>query len=376
MGLRGPDRAFHDRGAVSGKYSAFCGLRHSPLPLSRGEERGSRSLRSFFVAFLLLLTTLSFAHPANVPVAKAKYSADGKLELRVHFDILAFVCEEKPTVIFDPPMNAMLDGDQDLLGERLKDAEARFIKGLSILSEGMPVSIDSITFPALKDIQDYVKENPKVRLPVMLTVVVTCHLQPSSRVSYKFPELLDTVILTREFPYQEPIAEPVEPGAKSTSVITPTKAQIDALAATFNVPREVPIPKMKPEQAKRAIQSQYDAWTTAYVNNDVDILLGILAPDYVLKTAKGDVIHFAEYKVGLDMKRGKKPDTKSYKQKILNVTLQGGVAAVWSRETTTVRDRGPEPVTFEHDYIDTWVWKSGKWLLQNTATQKEQIIKK
>ena len=44
-----------------------------------------------------------------------------------------------------------------------------------------------------------------------------------------------------------------------------------------------------------ALQARYDAWSKAYMANDVDTLLSILAPDYTLKTSSGTEIKRSEY---------------------------------------------------------------------------------
>jgi hypothetical protein len=82
----------------------------------------------------------------------------------------------------------------------------------------------------------------------------------------------------------------------------------------------------------------------------------------------------------LKMRKQKHSDTTRYSTEILRMTLKDGVAAIFSRETTT--DPGvnqvsgkAEPVSYQHDYIDVWVLKSGKWKLKSTVTQLEQRLK-
>ncbi len=327
---------------------------------------------------LLLAATAAFAHPANVCVAKAKVGLDRSLEFRIHFDIIAFACEERPTIIADAPMNALLDGPEDDLNARLADAKKRLLRDLKVEIDGKPTTLDSYQFPSRAEILSAAAESPQARLPVMMTVVFNVHMPADAKAAkFTLPALLDTVILTTELPYQEPAAEPVEPGQSSSSIQIPTKAEIDKLAASFTRPRAEQPPTSNLAEVRKAIQAKYDAWTKAYTHNDVDTLLSILATDYTLKPAKGDVLSYAEYATGLKLKRGKPADTKTYTQKLLNLTLQGGIAAIYSRETTIVTKPAPDgkvaSTTFVHDYIDTWIWRGGKWLLQSTVTQRELI---
>jgi len=189
--------------------------------------------------------------------------------------------------------------------------------------------------------------------------------------------VMGTVILTTEFPYTEPISEPVEPGLASVPQTVPTAEAVAKLAASMGVhpPTKSP-PAVTESQARRAIQRQYDAWSRAYMAHDVDTLLGILAPDYLLKTAKGATMTRAEYEVMLRLRKKKHSDTTRYRTELLRLTLHDGVAAVFSRETTTDRETNPktgkpESVSYQHDYIDAWVLSNGRWRLQSTVTQKE-----
>jgi hypothetical protein len=277
-------------------------------------------------------------------------------------------------------MNGLLDGPLTDLQERLTAARQRFLDGFSIGEASNRGVVDSIDFPTAADIHKVVDGGQTPRLPVMMTATLRCHLKAGVRkVSFRFPEVLGPVVLTTEFPYQEPISESIEPGESSAVLDVPTQAQVDALAASM-LPAKTS--KAKPSavptepQARKAIQKQYDAWSKAYMAHDVDTLLSILAPAYSLKTAQGTQINRTEYEVMLKLRKQKHSDTTQYKTEILRITLRDGVAAIWSRETTT--DPGlnqktgkKEPVSYQHDYIDLWIYSSGKWLLKNTATQKE-----
>jgi len=335
------------------------------------------------LALLLALTPVAFAHPANVPVARAKVKVDGTFELTVSFDILAFVLDQTPEIVLDAPMNGLLDGPVADLQERLTAAQKRFLESFSIGDAAHPGVVDSVDFPSATDIHKVVDGGQMPRLPVMMTATFRCHLKAGvNRISFHFPEVLGPVVLSTEFPYKEPVSESIEPGESSTSLELPTQAQVDALAASMRpdsrTPNRVDAQPTEP-QARKAIQKQYDAWSKAYMAHDVDTLLKILAPTYVLRTAQGTTIKRNEYEVMLKMRKQKHSDTTLYKTEIVRITLRDSVAAIWSRETTT--DPGinqktgkKEPVSYQHDYIDLWTFSAGKWLLKSTTTQKEQRI--
>ncbi len=309
-----------------------------------------------------------------------KVTPDGKIELSITFDILAFVLDQTPQIVLDAPMNALLDGPSTALQERLVTSKTRFLQGLSISGGPKAAMVDSVDFPSAGDIHNVVNEGQTPRLPVMMTATFHCHLLPGVKtVSFQFADVLGTVVLTTEFPYKEPKSETVDPEESSSPMQLPTQAEVDALAAAMK-PRPTPpkpTERAKTEQeARTAIQRQYNRWSKAYMAHDVETLLSILAPGYTLKTAQGTQIKRSEYGVMLKMRKQKRSDTTHYTTEILRITLRDGVAAIFSREHTT--DPGvdqktgkPTTVSYQHDYIDLWVYANGRWLLKGTVTQRE-----
>lgn len=334
-------------------------------------------------SLLSLVPSLASAHPANIPVARAKVQVDGHFDLEVTFDILAFVLDQTPQLVLDAPMNGLIDGSDSELQNRLNEAKKRFLQGLRIGEPANPGIVDSIDFPSAADIHQVVDGGQLPRLPVMMTTTLHCHLRPGIRtISFHFAEVMGTVVVTTEFPYIEPISESVDPGDDSVTHTLPTQAEVDSLAASMQPRTESakkPTKAPTESEARKAIQKQYNSWSKAYMAHDVDTLLSILAPTYTLKTAQGKFIKHTEYAVMLKMRKQKHSDTTRYSTEILRITLKNGVAAIFSRETTT--DPGlnqktgkSEPVSYQHDYIDLWIYAAGKWLLQSTVTQREQLL--
>lgn len=326
---------------------------------------------------------IASAHPANIPVARAKIEVDGRIELTFTFDVLAFVLDQTPQIVLDAPMNALLDGPSSALQDRLVTSKKRFLEGFTIGDAANPGVVDAIEFPTAAEIHQVVDAGQIPRIPVMMTATLRCHLKAGVRkVSFRFAEVLGTVVLTTEFPYTEPISDSVEPGDSSTVLQLPTQAEVDAIAASIAPKKAEPkkIDTLPTEsEARRGIQKQYNAWSKAYMAHDVDTLLSILSPKYTLKTAQGTLINYPEYAVMLKLRKQKHSDTTLYQTAILRITLRDGVAAIWSRETTT--DPGlnqktgkKEPVSYQHDYIDLWTYTANKWLLKGTVTQREQLL--
>jgi len=330
-----------------------------------------------------LLFTLAAAHPANIPVARAKVQVDGKIDLSFTFNILAFILDQTPELVLDAPMNALLDGPKADLQARLDAAKKRFVDGLAIGGAERSGVIDLVDFPTATEVLQVANSGQAARLPVMMTTILHCHLKPGVRnVSFRFADVLGPTVLSTEFPYQEPVSESIEAGDWSQSLPIPTQSDVDRIAASLKPHKLESKARGKPPteaDAKAAIQKQYNAWSKAYMAHDIDTLFGILASGYSLKTAKGAIINHDEYEVMLKLRKQKHSDTTRYSTEIVRITLTDGVAAVWSRETTT--DPGLDqktgkatPVSYQHDYVDLWIYSGGKWLIKSTVTQKEQLL--
>jgi len=344
-----------------------------------------RLLRILLPLFVLLGLTggaLAARHPANIAVARSRVTPDGKIEFEMQFDVLAFVLSETPTTVLDPPMNALLDGPPDALAARLAEAKKRFEEGFQISADQESGKIDRFDFPTMVDIRQWLKDGATPRLPVMLHLNITAHLpEGAKRISYYFPEVLGTVVLTTEFPYHEPISEAVEPSNFSQTLTIPSAEEIATAKRSMTSRPEAAKPQKTESEAKAkaAIQHQYNAWSHAYMANDVPKLLSILTPAYTLKTAKGSLIKYSEYAVMLNLRKKRHSDTSRYQTEILRMTLQKNVAAIFSRETTTDSELNPKTgkrttTSFQHDYIDVWMLRDGKWRLQSTVTQREQSL--
>ena len=175
------------------------------------------ALPAFFLAALCVGSTRCAAHPASIAAATAKVSPDGHFAVEARFDLLAFVLDDTPQRIGDGPMNALLDGPAPDLQARLAEAEGRFRHDFQASGGSGPGVVDAVAFPSLTDMQQWRDSGVKPRLPVTMTVTVSGHLPPgAASASFRFPNVLGMIVVTTEFPYREPVSEPVEAGTFST----------------------------------------------------------------------------------------------------------------------------------------------------------------
>ena len=207
---------------------------------ARGKREGGDLFRLLLVRVLFLLLSLSlfpfaWAHPANVPSAQIKVAPDGTFTARVRFDVVAFATLATPRDADDRAMSALIDGPDDALAASLADAAGRFRRGFSALDGGV---IDRLEFPTVGTVRRFLAGNPSPRLPAMLTTLVWGHLPRGARtIAFRYPDLFDTVIQTVEFPYREPVSEPVDTGHASSTLTIPTPEEIARTSAIFATPR-------------------------------------------------------------------------------------------------------------------------------------------
>jgi len=112
------------------------------------------------------------------------------------------------------------------------------------------------------------------------------------------------------------------------------------------------------------------------VNNDVETILSILAPDYTLHTYTGTTIKRADYETSLRKRKAAKKPATAYETKIASVQVTGATASVVSDETS--KTASLDPITNKrvklihiHRYLDTWVRSGRVWRLQKTVTTLE-----
>lgn len=321
-------------------------------------------------------------HPANAPAAQAKVSLAGAFELKVRFDVLAFCLGVPPSEVTDPEMNALLDGPQANLDARLAESKSRFVSEIRVIGSGGEARIDTVEFPTVQAIRVLTLNGSKQRLPVMATMVLRGTLPDGSKsISVRLPEALGPLVLTTEFPYCEPISAALEPGAASGPIPFPTEAEVEAAKRSFtdrmnSQKHDLKLPNLPTSQIQAGIQAQYNAWSAAYMKNEVETLLGMLSPEYTLTTADNRVIERPEYEATLNLRRRANSDTSSYSTQILKLTLDRDAVQVISRETSVSHVKNEksgvvETVNHMHDYLDRWIYLEGKWLLSSTVTQRE-----
>ena len=127
---------------------------------------------------------------------------------------------------------------------------------------------------------------------------------------------------------------------------------------------------------KDDIDRQYKRWGRAALVNDVDTILAILAPEYVLHTYSGKAITHREYEASLRQRKAANKPATVYETSMADITVSSDTALVTSDETSN--NVSVDPITNKkvklvhvHRYKDTWVRIRGVWRLRNTLTTVE-----
>jgi hypothetical protein len=177
--------------------------------------------RARWAVFLLLMAAgwPLAAHPAYLTSAVATIQRDGRFEVRVRFDTLAFALNDTSDRMPDPPMNALLDGPRAELERRMTAARVHFMRHFQLEANGRPVAIAALHFPTTDDVLAWKAANHEPRLPVLLSAEVSGQLPPdTTRIAFSFPEIIGTIVLAVERPGEEAWTGPLEPGATSNEL--------------------------------------------------------------------------------------------------------------------------------------------------------------
>ncbi len=179
------------------------------------------------------------AHPAALTSAEATVEADGQFRVAVQFDTLAFALNDTSARIGNAPMEELLAGSRDVLAARLADARGRFLHGFRVTTDHGAGSVEISAFPGADQVLAWAATTKPV-LPVVLPVQLRGRLPVgASSVAFRFPDVLEQVILTVERPDEEPLTEPVEAGETSTALSL-------KLATLLPVPTAGPPPTERP----------------------------------------------------------------------------------------------------------------------------------
>lgn len=173
------------------------------------------------VSLLVVLAAPSSApaHPAISATALVKVRPDGRVEVSVSHDALAFALNDIPRKVSDAAMFDLLDADTDEQARILDDARDRFESQFELRADGNKLAAALREFPNVAILHDWLKANPQRVLPVRLVIIAESRVPPDTReISLRFPPVLGDLIATFDRPGEEPLGIPLLAGAFSPEV--------------------------------------------------------------------------------------------------------------------------------------------------------------
>ena len=124
---------------------------------------------------------------------------------------------------------------------------------------------------------------------------------------------------------------------------------------------------------QKEIQKQYDRWSIAYMANDIETMLDILAPTYTLTTSERDTMDYKTYVAYLKLRKAGPKDTTNHQTLIKKVVFKDQVAevdAVESMKTAQAELHTGRILLsiHKHEYLDRWKQTNKGWRLLSTVT--------
>ena len=183
----------------------------------RGWRRGLAVLGMVVVhAVLGSAARVCDAHPTLTATALVRVKSDGRVDVLLRPDIIAFALNDTPRRIADEPMNRLLDGPPAELGAALAAARERFATGFELRADGRRVGIEIDEFPGVAGVEAWKRSGVQPRLPVKLDVRAHGALAAGVKAfTVRFPEVMGEVIVTVDRPGMEPVGLPLNAGEAS-----------------------------------------------------------------------------------------------------------------------------------------------------------------
>lgn len=193
-----------------------------------------------------LFTAVAQAHPAVAAYAIVNIRANGRVQVSVHHDALAFALNDTSRSIGDQAMLDLLAGPHEELERTMNEGRDRFDHLFSLRADDTPVRAHVTIAPSAGSVLEYREAAIGPVLPIKMDIVTEADLPPgTTRIALKFPEVMGDIIITvappkseaivgiaqagewsREFtlPAPVPAPAPVQPETPTPSTPAPTPA--------------------------------------------------------------------------------------------------------------------------------------------------------
>jgi len=198
-------------------------MRTWPLTRSVGQIGSAVTTRMAVVVLLVAaLLPAAGAHPANLTAALFKVEPEGRFQIGLDFDALAFVIDDVPARIPESAIDKTL---RALAADRtamVEDAADRLRDGTVLEVDGKPARFGAVTLPPASRIFQASRVHG-THVPLLLEADLSGTVPPGlHRFRIRFPEVIGTVVVTFDLPGIEPTAQPAAPGEFTAAIAAST----------------------------------------------------------------------------------------------------------------------------------------------------------
>ncbi len=199
-------------------------------------------MRAFFAILIALLClgpgavvdAAPIPHPAVATVAIVDVKRDGRVEITIFHDAIAFVLNDTSARIGDPAMYEFLKAPPEEVAAACDDGRSRLLVGLKVVAGGGSLPIEPVDVPTPETFERWKSGHPGHRLPCKLESLVAAQLPRGARtMTLRFPEILSEVLVELRRPGIEPVTLPLTPAEVTPELdVSAAWTQADAPAST------------------------------------------------------------------------------------------------------------------------------------------------
>ena len=187
----------------------------------------TRLIKLFVCPIICLATALiptavapnATAHSASFASAEAKIDRSGQLELKVRFDLLAFVLHQSPSHSSHAATDRFFTASDETIGDILIEAKTRFSDALRVRCGDATASIFEVEFPMVQDLREIQRRSNNSHHSLMVDVTVHGRVPESAeQVAFGFSSSFDQLVLTVDRPGEAFHVESLDPGGMSSTL--------------------------------------------------------------------------------------------------------------------------------------------------------------
>jgi hypothetical protein len=172
-----------------------------------------------------LFAAAAQAHPVVAASAIVSIRDDGRIEITVHYDALAFALNDTPRAVGDDAMLAVLNGPREDLERTLAEGRDRFARLFELRADGKSIPTHVTIAPTADSVLEFKAHAIGPVLPVKMDIVAEGVLPANTgRIALKFPQVMGDVVVTVAPPHAEALVGPASAGEWSMDFALPSGA--------------------------------------------------------------------------------------------------------------------------------------------------------